>query len=146
MADGLFDPDDLGSDEMTRAVERAFMRTLNVGSSDLNGELIYDGNVANNSAVPVMHPNSIIGAGSALTVDDKMALSTLYPAGSFQANTGVIRGKVLLPDGTGLQGIDVVARSKADPINGAVSAISGARFKNSSGLGSGDPTLRGAFE
>jgi hypothetical protein len=147
MTDGLFDPDDPGTDEMTRAVERAFMQTLNIQSSDLNGELIFDGNVANNRAVPVMYPASITGGGFAPTLDDQMSISALYPADNFQATTGVIRGKVLLPDGTtGLQGIDVIARNVTDPVNLAVSNVSGSLFRNAANGGSTDPSLRGAFE
>jgi len=134
-----------------RAIVRAIGQMLGVGSSDTNDELIFDGNPANNSAVPIMHPatevGNIIGGGFAPTLDDRMAVSALYPSATFDSSTGTIRGKLLLPDGTtGLQGIDVIAHKMDDPVNSAVSAISGVTFRNRTGRGADDPSLRGAFE
>ncbi len=147
MLDGQFDPDDVSEAEMTRAAVRAIGQMLNVGDSDLNDELIFDGNIANNSAVPIMHPASVIGGGFVPTLDDRMEVSTLYPSTSFDANTGIIRGQVVLADGTtGLQGIDVIARKVDDPINTAVSTITGNGFQNANRGGSRDPSLRGAYE
>jgi hypothetical protein len=150
-ADGLFDPDDLAEADLTRAIQRAILQMLNVGASDLNTELIFDGNVANNTAVPIMNPNRAVGGGIVPTLDDRMAVSSLYPSTSFEANTGILRGQVLLPDGkTGIQGINVIARKTDDPINAAVSVISGARFLNQTLRpmlhGSPDPSLMGQFE
>ncbi len=57
--------------------------------------------------------------------DDVSALSTLYPAAGFAAQTGTITGRVVAKDGTSeLTGINVIARSVADPFDG-VSSISG---------------------
>src|SRR5207249_11259607 len=110
MTDGLFDPDDPSSDEMERAIVRAIGSSLNLGASDANDELLFDGNVANNTAIPVMHPISVIGGGFAPTLDDRMAVSALYPAASLDTKTGIIRGQMLLADGTtGLQGIAIDA-------------------------------------
>lgn len=145
--DGMFDPDYPAPAELQRYIERAVGQMLGLASSDANDELRFDGNVANNSAVPIMHPGSVIGGGTALTTDDKMSLSTLYPSATFTANTGVIRGSVLLPDGvTGVQGIDVIARKVDDPVNTVVSAVSGVGFRTRSGRGASDPALRGAYE
>lgn len=145
--DGLFDPDDPAEPELTRAVVRAIGQMLGLGSSDLNDELIFDGNVANNSAVPVMYPSSITGGGFTPTLDDRIAISTLYPSTSFEANTGLVRGQVTLADGTtGYQNIAVILRSVDDPVNQAVQVISGASFLNTTRRGSRDPALRGAFE
>ncbi len=147
VTDGQFDPDDLSQSDMTRVATRAIGQMLNIGTSDLNEELLFDGNVANNSAVPVMYPGRVLGGGFILTLDDRIAASMLYPSPALEKNTGVIRGQVVLADGTtGLQGIDVIARKVDDPFNTAVSAISGALFRNSSRRGSRDPKLRGAFE
>jgi hypothetical protein len=145
--DGLHNPEDISEADLTRAVTRAVGQMLGLGSSDLNDELIFDGDVANNTAVPIMYPGLILGGGSTPTLDDRMAISALYPATSFEANTGVIRGQITLADGvTGLQGIAVIARKVDDPINSAVEAISGVTFVNTTRRGSRDPAVRGAFE
>jgi hypothetical protein len=146
-ADGLFDPDDPGEEELVRSIARAVGQMLHLGASDLNDELIYDGDLTNNRAVPVMSPFAVAGGAAALTLDDRMSLSSLYPSDQLAEQTGVIRGKVLLADGkTGLQGIAVVARKVGDTAATAVSAISGATFRNNSGRGSRDPERRGAYE
>jgi len=62
--DGLFDPSDVSEADMTRATIRAFLQMLNVGPSDVNDELIVDGNVANNTAVPIMYPTTVLGGAS----------------------------------------------------------------------------------
>lgn len=175
MTDGLFDPDDPAQEELTRLVVSAYLQMLNVGAVDLNSELIFDGDISNNKAVPLMYSRrnassgfsfisadppsfggpspanrggtSVIGGGINLTLDDQMSLSALYPSTSFEANTGIIRGKVLLPDkSTGVQGMAVIARSTTDPLNIAVEAISGTAFHNVVGRGSVDENLRGAYE
>jgi hypothetical protein len=150
-ADGLFDPSDPTTDDLTRAIVRGIGQMIGVGSSDTNDELVFDGNVANNNAVPVMHPatgvGNVIGGGFALTLDDQMSVSSLYPSDSFATSTGMIQGQVLLPDGTtGLQGIDVIARKVDDPVNSAVSAISGTSFRVRAGRGADDVSQRGAFQ
>jgi hypothetical protein len=148
-ADGLFDPDDVGTPELTRAVARAIGQMLNLGASDLNDDLVFDGNPANNTAVPIMYPATVIGGGIAPTLDDRMSVSALYPSADIDKKTGIIRGQVVLPDGTtGLQGIEVIARKVDDPINSAVSTITGSLFEQSSPpfRGSRDTKLRGAFE
>jgi hypothetical protein len=146
-ADGLFDPDDPDEPGLLRSVARAVGQMLNVGSSDLNDELLYDGDVTNNGLVPVMSP-FVVGSGpAALTLDDRISVSTLYPSDLLAQQTGVIRGRVLLADGkTGLQGIAVVGRKVGDTTATAVSAISGSTFRTASGDGSPDPNLHGAFE
>jgi hypothetical protein len=93
-----------------------------------------------------MSPFGVVG-GAALTLDDRNALSMLYPSDLLAEQTGVIRGRVLLADGkTGLQGIVVVARRMGDPVATAVSATSGSTFRNALGMGAIDPNLRGAYE
>jgi hypothetical protein len=146
-ADGLFDPDDPAEEELTRQVVRAIGQMLGLGSTDANDELTFDGDVANNRAIPVMGITRVVGGSVSPTLDDRMTLSWLYPSDAIDSQTGIIRGKVLLPDGTTpIQGIAVVARNVEDPVNGVVSAFSGATFLNSDRNGSRDPNLRGAFE
>jgi hypothetical protein len=146
-ADGLFEPDDPGEEELVRAIARAVGQMLNLDASDLNDELLHDGNPANNRTLPVMSAFNVVGGGTTLTLDDRMALSALYPSDLLAEQTGVIHGRVLLADGkTGLQGIAVVARKVDDPSTTAVSAISGATFRNVLGRGTRDPEMRGAYE
>jgi hypothetical protein len=152
--DGKPDPDDVSQDDMTRALAHTVGLFLGLADSDLNDELIFDGNAADKSAVPLMHPPSIVnnsevpilGAGFAPTLDDRMGISAIYPSDTFTANTGEIKGHLLLPDGTtGEQGIEVIARKVDDPINSAVSAITGDTFLGGSGI-IADPVARGAFD
>ena len=84
------------------------------------------------------------GDGS-LHRDDQAWISWLYPSADFAGSTGVIRGRVLLPDGlTGLRGINVIARRVDDPKATAVSAISGYVFGGTGG-GARDPARLGEF-
>ena len=84
---------------------------LGLGPSDTNDELRYDGNPANNSAVPIMYPATpagptVLGGGTDPTLDDKMSVTELYPATTADTNTGWIQGTLTAADGkTGLQGI-----------------------------------------
>src|SRR5436305_8240999 len=58
--------------------------------------------------------------------EDEAWLSWLYPSPEFAAQTGSIRGRVLLPDRVpGLVGVLVVARRQIDPQVTAVSGVSG---------------------
>ncbi len=149
--DGRFNPDDLSLADYRGMVVQEVGRFLGLGYSQLNADLILDGIRDNNRLVPQMYPQPVPGNGDQLTVDDRAAITALYPAPTFAATTGTLRGQVLLPDGvTGLQGINVVARRVGDPTITAVSAISGMRFKNEIGPpgldGSRQVALRGAYE
>lgn len=58
--------------------------------------------------------------------DDITAVSNLYPAAGWPANGGTISGQILLPDGgTGLTGVNVVARNIADPLGDVITVMSG---------------------
>jgi hypothetical protein len=75
-----------------------------------------------------------------------MAVSALYPAANLDTKTGIIRGQLLLADGTtALQGIAINAVDTANPTT-VIQAISGARFRNVSALGTRDEAQRGTFE
>jgi hypothetical protein len=67
------------------------------------------------------------GIGSnTLEADDLAAVSTLYPADGFFANSGTISGTIFAPNGTTkLTGVNVIARNLANPFDDAVSALSG---------------------
>jgi hypothetical protein len=88
--------------------------------------------------VPMMFPILLDGAQSTLNIDDKAALSMLYPAPNFDSTTGRIQGRVLFSDGQSpAQGYNVIARSVADPSRTAVSCVSGFLFT----AGAGNPFL-----
>jgi uncharacterized repeat protein (TIGR01451 family) len=149
--DSRFTPDDLSLTDYRGMAVQEIGRFLGLGYSQLNTDLIADGIVDNNRLVPQMYPQGVPGSSDQLTVDDRAAISALYPAPNLAATTATVRGQVLLPDAiTGLQGINVVARRVGDPTVTAVSAISGMRFRNEIGGpgmdGSRQVALRGAYE
>lgn len=102
---------------------------LGLGHSQLNEEVKYDGDPANDDLSPIMFypgPNT----HGRLHRDDQAWFSWLYPTAATYDSTGAIRGRVLLPDGvTGLQGVHVIARRVGDPQVTAVSGISGFLFR-----------------
>lgn len=58
--------------------------------------------------------------------DDMAALSSIYPAATYAATTGTLKGVVVAKDGTSqLTGINVIARRLDGPLDGAISRISG---------------------
>src|SRR4030095_7080854 len=66
--------------------------------------------------------------------DDMAALSDIYPAAGWPQNHGIITGEILQKDGaTGLTGVNVVARNVDDPINDAVTVMSGDHTQGSIG-------------
>lgn len=66
--------------------------------------------------------------------DDIAGISNLYPTAAYRAGTGTISGTLRLKDGrTPYAGINIVARNVADPINDAVSAMTGAMTQGKAG-------------
>lgn len=66
--------------------------------------------------------------------DDIAAISNLYPTAAYKAQSASISGTLRLKDGrTPYSGINVVARNVADPLNDAVSAMSGAMTQGKAG-------------
>ncbi len=58
--------------------------------------------------------------------DDMAALSSIYPATGYAANTGTLKGTVVAKDGASqLTGINVIARRVDTPLDGAMSRITG---------------------
>ena len=58
-------------------------------------------------------------------MDDRSAISELYPEPTYAGMTGTISGEILGPNGTTpITGVNVIARNVADPFFDAVSAIS----------------------
>ena len=169
-------------------LERAFGRILGLDFSQVNdGAQWWSTNQANGIlGWPVMQPVTLLcgPAGgsclpnpSTLRTDDVASLSRIYPvnsgnAGSFSnklmtaVNTVSIQGTIRFRSGSGMQGVNVVARpldANGSPMpQFAVTFVSGSYFCGNHGnpvtgwidvqgnrldrLGSDDPTLQGYFD
>jgi hypothetical protein len=86
------------------------------------------------AGIPTMFP-VLLGLSQATPkTDDIAAISSLYPASTFYANTGRIQGQVLFADGlTPAQGYNVIARQVGNPRSIAVSSVSGFLFTAGAG-------------
>lgn len=116
------------------------------------------------AGIPIMFPYIIcdarINSGlPKLSPDDIAWISKLYPNSGFNANYGVISGRILFTDGIeGFQGANVIARSVSDPDRVAFSNVSGFLFTGNPGQsvtgdnaggdddGSRNPAMEGYFE
>lgn len=106
----------------------------------------FDGDPSNDAAVPTMFPFLVNGTEqSTLHRDDIASVSTLYPEPTFFASSGSITGSILLL-GTPFQGANVIARNVNDPLQDAVSNVSGARFFPFNEGGPPPAELRGLYE
>lgn len=83
------------------------------------------------AGMPLMFPYIVCNARTSyglpkLSQDDMAWISRLYPGPSFNSTYGVIKGTVYFSDGiTGVQGLNVIARSTTDLKRTATSAVSG---------------------
>lgn len=122
---------------------------LGLGHSQVNLGTAFDREILfkNNHTLPIMFPLSLGDRPVELTWDDKAQLTRMYPGVS---NTGTIKGRVFLADGTTpLQGANVIARRVDDPFVIAVSSISGFLFRGTgpnANRGTLDPSYQGYFE
>lgn len=148
--DGIDDPSnpEISVTEFNAVFIHEFGHYLNLDHSQLNLAEAFDGNAANDEAVPTMFPILVNGAtGGTLHLDDRVSLSILYPAGGGAAGLGRLTGRVFESDGaTPFQGANVIARRQDDPLLTAASMVSGARFAPSRPGGPPDPELEGLFE
>ncbi len=176
---------------MSYELERAFGRLLGLDYSQVNPGALQNGEIGGTQGWPVMQPLSgVCGASggecipdpTVLRYDDIAALNRIYPVtqqnlASFNkagfpgkiltaANTVSIQGTVAFRTGTGMQGVNVIARpldANGNPLyQYTVSFVSGAYFsgnrgnpvtgwKDASGVlftqwGSDDPALQGFFD
>ncbi len=171
---------------MSYELERAFGRILNLDYAQVNPGSHYDGVSDRTEGWPVMQPLSgVCGAAGGVCIpdpghlrfDDIAALNRIYPVTSSNLasfpgkvltaeNTISIDGKLTFRAGTGMQGVNVVARP-LDP-NGnplyeyTVAFVSGGYFSGNHGnpvsgwtdskgvplsqWGSNDPSLQGYFD
>jgi hypothetical protein len=175
---------------MNYQLERAFGQVLGLGYSQVNPGALQNGTPGGTQGWPVMDPRSgVCGASggecipnpAVLRYDDIAALNRLYPItaqnlSSFPgkqltaANTISLRGAISFRTGSGMQGVNVVARpldASGYPLyQYTVTAVSGALFSGNHGnpvtgfsatnadstttpysqWGSTDPALQGAFD
>ncbi len=171
---------------MSYELERAFGRVLGLDYAQVNPGALTNGEPDGTLGWPVMQPMSGVcssGGGicipnpSLLRYDDIASLNRIYPITSINlanfpgkqltaANTVSIQGSITFPAGTGMQGVNVVARPL--DINGnplyqyTVTFVSGGYFNGKHGnpvngwsdsngnlltrWGSNDSTLQGYFD
>ncbi len=120
---------------------------LGVGHSQVNLGTAFDREVLfnNNHTLPIMFPISLGDRPVELTWDDKAQLTRLYP-GASAGSLGKITGRVLLADGSApFQGANVIARRVDDPLNVAVSSVSGFLYRGT-GVNASRGTLNTAHQ
>lgn len=71
--------------------------------------------------------------GTVDRLDDRSALSDIYPAPGYPEQRGTIRGLILDASGNRVTGVNVIARNVADPFNDCSSYISGQISKGDAG-------------
>ena len=173
-------------DMMSFELERAFGRLLGLDFAQVNPGALTNGEIDGTLGWPIMQPYSGVCTNSGgdcvpdptvLRWDDIAALNRLYPItaanlSSFPgkqltaANTVSIQGTVAFKNGTGMQGVNVVARPLAPDgtpmYQYTATTVSGALFNGNHGSavtgwtdvngnllsmwGSNDPTQQGAFD
>ena len=177
------------SDQLTMMsfqLERAFGRILGLDFSQVNPGAFASGDLTQTEGLPVMQPLSgacgasggnCIPQPSLLRFDDIAALNRIYPItaanlSSFPgkqltaANTVSITGTLNFRDGSGMQGVNVVARpldANGNPLyRYTVTCVSGGSFNGKHGnpvtgwtdsngnlltrWGSNDPAVQGSFD
>ncbi|MFH1743804.1 MAG: matrixin family metalloprotease [bacterium] len=99
---------------------------IGLGHSQLNHQFCADGDPSNDVYLPTMFPvqSDDDSSLSDLNLDDRYAVSWLYPATSFWSSAGGITGVVIRHSGLPVQGASVVARKLGDPYRTAVSCVS----------------------
>jgi len=119
-----------------------------LGHSQINLTEAFDGDASNDNTVATMFPVLVNGPEQAtLELDDRVAISMLYPAPGFFGSTGAIQGTIMEADGsTPFQGAYVIARWVTDPRLFAVGLSSGFLFNP--GIPGGPPpaSLQGYYE
>jgi hypothetical protein len=119
-----------------------------LGHSQINLREAFDGDPSNDNAVATMFPILVNGPEQAtLELDDRVAISMLYPAPSVFASMGSIQGTIVQADGsTPFQGAYVIARSVVEPRLLAVGVPSGFLFVPDAAGGPPPPRLQGYYE
>lgn len=92
------------------------------------------GDESEKEGIPTMYPLFIDGEEQlSLHYDDKVAISSLYPANLFSSSFCTLQGTVFRLDGqTELQGVNLVLQSLAAPLTETTSTVSGILYRGSS--------------
>jgi hypothetical protein len=125
-----------------------FGHYVNLDHSQIGRVEAFDADPSNDDAIATMFP-FLTGADafSTLALDDRVSVSTLYPAPGFATDFATITGRVLRADGTTpFQGAYVVARRVGDPRTTAVGGASGGRYFPLAAGGPPPAGLEGLYE
>lgn len=115
-------------DEFKAVFVHEFGHLLGLDHSQINLTCLTDSACSTDDAagLPIMFPILLDQTTGELSVDDRAAISALYPATSLSTTMGRIQGHVYFSDGrTPAQGYNVIARQVGNPRRVAVSTISG---------------------
>jgi hypothetical protein len=158
---------ELTASQFDQAITHELGHFSGLSHSQINDSILDAGSpcpVDQLAGLPLMFPflarQSRIDAGlPVLAPDDQAWIAILYPAQDFNTAYGTIKGAILFSDGqTPVQGANVIARSTRQPLQVAVSSVSGYRFTGNPGQsltgdntggsaqGSRDATLIGYYE
>jgi hypothetical protein len=100
---------------------------LNLAHTQVGIDVAFDNDSANDGLVPIMFPIAVRPEVVELQLDDRAAISHLYPTAAFQSGRGRISGRVFSAEGQ-FAGANLVARRVDDPQRVVVGAASGGRY------------------
>jgi hypothetical protein len=112
-----------------------FGHSIGMDHSQVNLNCLIDATCTSNdlAGLPIMFPVMLTESKTALTVDDRAALSMLYPDPT-DTTMGRIQGRVYFSDSqTPAQGYNVIARKVSDPRRTAISSVSGFLYTSDRG-------------
>jgi hypothetical protein len=140
------DPFDVGGASFAGVYTHEFGHAINLAHTQTNGAIWFFGDDSGPSGcvtpyggsptaadVETMYPFLNPSAGgvgveqaTVNVLDDRAAISNLYPTGGWPSSAGTITGRIFLSDGaTEVTGVNVIARNVAAPYEDAISALSG---------------------
>jgi hypothetical protein len=134
--------------EFAMVFTHEFGHYMNLDHSQIGLEEARDNDPSNDGAIATMFPSVVNPSLQAqLKLDDRVSVSTLYPATSFASAYGTISGGVFGPDGSSpFQGAYVIVRKTDDPRMTAVGVASGFLFFPTKAGGPPAPALKGSYK